>query len=190
MCRTLHTPLATGLTEVIFVKALVTTSLFYIGKIYRLVDNLSLQIKLVAIVVSLEVLWQFGPFKMWHICEQQGDSKKQKFLFFIGPTSHFIPLCKRIIHAKFQKIWKKFRGCYQRSKFCMGSLWDFLVQFDTPCFWQVNIHFVLYFPHCCSIWLLPIQITIFSNKGCFWSPKIAKNNKTLQIEDNHCMALL
>ena len=71
MCRTLHTPLATGLTEVIFVKALVTTSLFYIGKIYRLVDNLSLQIKLVAIVASLEVLWQFGPFKMWHICEQQ-----------------------------------------------------------------------------------------------------------------------
>ena len=32
--------------------------------------------------------------------------------------------------------------------------------------------------------------TIFSNKGCFWSPKIAKNNKTLQREDNHCMALL
>ena len=29
--------------------------------------------------------------------------------------------------------------------------------------------------------------TIFSNKGCFWLLKIAKNNKTLQREYNHCM---
>ena len=29
--------------------------------------------------------------------------------------------------------------------------------------------------------------TIFSNKRCFWSPKIAKNIKTIQREYNHCM---
>ena len=29
--------------------------------------------------------------------------------------------------------------------------------------------------------------TIFSDKGCFWLLKIAKNNKTLQREYNHCM---
>ena len=29
--------------------------------------------------------------------------------------------------------------------------------------------------------------TIFSNKRCFWLPKIAKNIKTIQREYNHCM---
>ena len=29
--------------------------------------------------------------------------------------------------------------------------------------------------------------TIFSNKGCFWLLKVAKNNETLQREYNYCM---
>ena len=47
----------------------------------------------------------------------------------------------------FKKIEKKFRVCYQRSKFCMGSLWDFLVKFATPCFWHVSSKFRVWFLH-------------------------------------------
>ena len=67
----------------------------------------------------------------------------------------------------FKNFEESLEGATRGQSFCMGSLWDFLIQLTTPRFWQVDIDFILYFLHCCSIWLLPVQINHFFQQRMF-----------------------
>ena len=58
-------------------------------------------------------------------------------------------------------------------------------------FGKFNIHFVLnFFTTAASGCYLYKSTIFFPTKDVFWSSKIAKNNKTLQREYNHYIALL
>ena len=51
----------------------------------------------------------------------QGCSPKIKMAFVFGTPPHFVHFGNKITPAKFEKNWKKFRGCYWAPKFCTQS---------------------------------------------------------------------
>ena len=70
------------------------------------------------------------------------------------PPPHFVHYGNKIIPAKYEKNWKKFRGCYRAMNFCTQSQWDLWAIFFTTQKSHVNFS-RLFQKLVIIVWLMP-----------------------------------